>query len=242
MKKIILSILITWITFCSASFAADNNKIFDWCWKISNYTKQTRYNSLKKQLTNQWISVSQNGNNWTYVSDICYSKSRNQIIINVPITKSNNKKCENNSSWTWLDYCIKNLNIFSYNIKTNKLAQASLDSNTIYTWFIKTTYESIKKDNELKYKFIMYIWNNELNIFQNPNISTTITQFWIRSWDYIKLSSSYGDAGCYSSNYFRYYYKTNTIKAESEERWCVEEWYSTITNFITKTTKKVKIK
>lgn len=254
MKKLLLLLWIIWLTFIGASFAADAAKVFDWCGPITNYKNEKWYSKLEKQLTDKWIStwtVDNMKNYYSYVSEICYSKSRNQVILNIPTIKTNEKRCENSSTsyWTWADYCQKNLNIFSYNIKTDKLNQAKLDTNTIYTWFSKISYESHNKNKNLKYKFMMYIWNDARNLFQNPDISTIIKNFWERKSDYINLYAWYGDMWCYSSSTFRYYYKTNIIKAESEEWGCAKwatdwgnDWYSITTNYITKTTKKIKMK
>lgn len=243
MKKIILTLWIFWLLFCWVSFAADNSKVFDWCWPISNYKNKKRYDKLEKQLIDKWISTTWS-NQIGYVSEVCYSKSRSQVIVNIPTLRTEYKKCES-WNWTWVWYCFSNLNIFSYNIKNNKLSQAKLDSSTIYIWFDKTTFEGGKNNKELKYKYLMYIWNDWRNLFQNPDISTIIRSFWKRIWDYITIGAGYGDMWCYSESKFRYYYKNNIIKAESEERWCVEwdnSWYSTIKNYITKTTKKTKVK
>lgn len=235
MKKILLTLWIMWLVFCWVSFAADAAKVFDWCASISNYKDEKWYSKLEKQLTDKWIWISS-------ISEICYSKSRSQVTINIPTIKTEYKKCDNSYwEWTWsISYCRWPLNIFSYNIKNEKLSKAKLDSNTIYDWFSK---------NPPKNKVVIWNWYEYWNSYSNSVIDLVVNWFWKRIWDYIVLNAGYGDMWCYSSYNFRYYYKTNIIKAESAERWCVEwavewdsSWYTTIINYINKTTKKIKAK
>lgn len=218
MKKFILIICFVYLLILSNTGEAKTTPVFDGCGTWINYQSypwfpdlQTKLEKLKINLTGDFWNL-----NMQYASDICYSASRNQVIINVPYMHVLDKKklCKNEGGNSKESLCKVTLNIFSYDTKSWKITRAHRDSNTIYEWLSKTS---------IKNKVQLFIWNDWWLAYQSADIATALSQFWKRVWDYISMDSWYGDAWCGWSYNRRYYYKTNILKAFSSTSWCWNE-------------------
>lgn len=220
MKKYVFLLLL--LCFFSINYwEAKTTAVFDSCGTGEKYQSYTRFDSLSKELMKKWL-VSETKELYPWddgvISEMCYSKQNNQVIINVPRMKTQNTKklCKNGTEDV---QCTVTANVYSYDIKTNTLSKAERDSRTIY--------EGIKEIDKTeailphkKNKLQLFTWNDYYQWFEHASIISTIFWFWKREKNFIWMQSGYGDAWCITTIKRKYFYQLNLISAFSQTSKC----------------------
>ncbi len=218
MKYLIFTLIIGSL-FLGNAFASED-RVFDSCGNSAKYTSFRWYPTLEKKILNIAWNIQKNGlwvlTDWYAELDFCYSKSLGRVIVNIPFVENTKfKECVN-------DYSSKNpekhpckdvLNIFSYNLKTKTLIQAKRPKNVIYASSKNNGHEPWDMN------IYMYTWNNVG--YQDSDFSLALVNgFSKRVWDTIRMTSWYGDAGCWLNYTWWYNFRTNNMSLLKSDNWC----------------------
>ncbi len=223
MKYLIFTLIIGSL-FLGNTYASED-RVFDRCGNSAKYASVSWYPTLETKILNIAGNIQKDGS-WVLTDgyaelDFCYSKKLDQVIINIPYVENPKfKECINYTVWKYYNWeipeksaCQDVLNIFSYTINSKKLVQAKRPKEIIYASPRRDV--GVPKNG----KIYMYSWGTSW--YQNTDFALALVNgFGKRVGNIIRMTSWYGDAGCWQQYTWGYNFRTNTMSLIKSDSGC----------------------